>query len=489
MRIAILADIHYSSFEQKTCNVRETGVADTLLLRAVCRLNRLIRPDLTILAGDLVNRGAEAYGPHDLTVIARLVKALKSPVIVIPGNHDGPADAFYNYFPQPERIVDFGDIRFVVNLADEERPGYNSWRAPQDIALIAQARQGFDGPIVTLQHTPCYPEGTADCPYNYTNAAEITAAEAASGVLLSLSGHHHEGFSPFRAANGVTYFAAPALCEPPFRITFVDIDIATGRMEWHNDNLQLDRHLGLVDTHIHTHLAYCNENLSLEKTKYLANLFGLKTFMLSEHSGHLLCAKERYHAAQYQETELRPEEWRGNQYYEEALSGGVPPEHIGLEADIRFDGSYLAHPLDLSRAGFVIGAIHEMRCIALKEPLSQEQLRDQFLWHCRRILENGCLSLAHPFRVFRRAGLPIPPGCFEPLVKMLKESGTAAEINFHTNEPPVEFFKMAIDAGVRLTLGSDTHNLYEIGDFALHLDLLKQCGVDANYEDVLLKLP
>ena len=180
---------------------------------------------------------------------------------------------------------------------------------------------------------------------------------------------------------------------------------------------------------------------------------------------------------------------RGNQYFEEAISGGVPSAHVGLEADIRYDGTWLAHPQDLSRAGFVIGAIHEMRCLALKEPLSQEQLRDQFLWHCKRVLENGCISLAHPFRVFRRAGLPIPPGCFDPLVRMLKESGTAAEINFHTNEPPVEFFRMAIAAGVRLTLGSDTHNLYEIGDFALHLDLLKQCGVDANYDDVLLELP
>ena len=51
-----------------------------------------------------------------------------------------------------------------------------------------------------------------------------------------------------------------------------------------------------------------------------------------------------------------------------------------------------------------------------------------------------------------------------------------------------EFFKLAIAAGVKLTLGSDTHNLYEIGDFALHLDFLKRCGVDTNCEDVLLQL-
>ena len=488
MRIAILTDIHYSSFEQKTCGIRETGAADILFRRAIFRLNRLIKPDLTILAGDLVNRGDASYGEHDMQVLSSQLKLLHSPVIAIPGNHDGAAADFYKYFPQPERIVESCGIRFVVNPADPEEPGYNSRRAPEDIALIKQARQGFDGPIVTLQHTPCFPANTSDCPYNYINSEEINAVEAANGVLLSISGHHHCGFKPYRAANGVTYFAAPALCEPPFTITYVDIDPAAGTMQWHTDDLKMDPRLGLVDTHIHTHLAYCSENLSLAKTVYFAELFGLKSFRLSEHSGHLLCADDHSHAAQTQAVELSPEEWRGDLYFEEALRGGIPAGNIGLEADIRFDGTFLAHPDDLARAGFIIGAIHEMGCLADKEKLTQEQLCDNFLRHCKQIVDNGCLTLAHPFRIFRRAGLPIPRGAFEPLVKLLKESNTAAEVNFHTNEPPVEFFKLAIAAGVKLTLGSDTHNLYEIGDFALHLDFLKQCGVDTNFEEVLLPL-
>ncbi len=488
MRIAILSDIHYSSYEQKTCNVRETGIADILLRRAVFRLNRLIKPDLTIVAGDLVNRGEQSYGQHDMQIIAEQLKLLQSPLIVIPGNHDVAPEKFYDFFPRPDRIAEFNNIRVVVNYNDEERPGYNSWRAPQEVDLISKARQNFGGHIITLQHTPCFPVGTNDCPYNCINAAEVNAVESSNGVLLSISGHHHEGFSACRAANNVTYFAAPALCEEPFTMTFVDIDDASGAMQWHTDNLQLDRKLGLVDTHIHTHLAYCSENLSLAKTQYLAGLFGLKSFCLSEHSGHLLCAKERYHAAQYEPMVFADAEYRGRKYFEEALACGIKPERIGLETDIRYDGSFLVHQRDLEQAGFILGAIHEMRCLALKEQLTAEALRDQFLWHCRKVLEKNCLSLAHPFRVFRRAGLAIPPGCFEPLIKMLKDYRTAVEINFHTNEPPVEFFKQAINAGVKITLGSDTHNLYEIGDFALHLELLKKCGVNGNYEDVLLQI-
>ena len=488
MRIAILADLHYSSSELKTCNIRETGSADIILRRAVFRLNRLIKPDLTILAGDLVNRGGESSGETDMQVIAEQLKLLQSRLIVIPGNHDGEVEKFYQYFPRPEPIEEIGGIRFVVNTNDEEQPRYNSWRSPQNIELITQARQGFSGPVVTLQHTPCTPYGTNDCPYNYTNSDEINAIEGANGVLLSISGHYHRGFKAYRSSNQVTYFAAPALCEPPFCITFADIDVDSGAIEWHTENLQLDHNLGLIDTHIHTDLAYCSENLSLAKIRYMADMFGLKSFRLSEHSGHLLCAKARYRTAQYQPTDFLPEEYRGNQYFDQALAADIPPEHIGLEADIRYDGTFLGHPDDLARAGFRLGAIHEMGCLAERKNISQEELRDQFLWHCQQIINNGCMTLAHPFRVFRRAGVEIPPGCFEPLVKMLKASGTAAEINFHTNEPPVEFFQLAINAGVKLTLGSDTHNLYEIGDFGLHLDFLKKCGVESNYEEVLLPL-
>lgn len=236
MRIAILTDIHYSSCEERTCNVRETGAAHILLQRAVSRLNRLILPDVTILAGDLVNRGDSEYGPHDMQVIAEQLKLLQSQIIVIPGNHDGPAEKFYKFFPEPERIMELEGVRFVVNWEDEERPGYNAWRSPCNIDLIRQARCGFSGPVITLQHTPCFPAGTNNCPYNYINSAEINAAESANDVLLSISGHHHEGIKPYQAGK-VTFFTAPALCEAPFRISCADINVMTGEMEWFSDRV------------------------------------------------------------------------------------------------------------------------------------------------------------------------------------------------------------------------------------------------------------
>ena len=65
----------------------------------------------------------------------------------------------------------------------------------------------------------------------------------------------------------------------------------------------------------------------------------------------------------------------------------------------------------------------------------------------------------------------------------------AAELNFHSNEPPPDFVRMCLEAGVRLALGSDAHNLYEVGEFAPHLALLRECGYDGDLGAVLWSAP
>jgi len=59
--IAVLTDIHYGA--AGSLAQRRSDIADTLLLRAVQRMNRLIHPDVVVLLGDLVDDGA-ATGTH-----------------------------------------------------------------------------------------------------------------------------------------------------------------------------------------------------------------------------------------------------------------------------------------------------------------------------------------------------------------------------------------------------------------------------------------
>ena len=37
------------------------------------------------------------------------------------------------------------------------------------------------------------------------------------------------------------------------------------------------------------------------------------------------------------------------------------------------------------------------------------------------------------------------------------------------------------------TFGSDAHNLYEIGEFAPHLELLRSVGSDGDLKDIMLE--
>lgn len=481
MRIALLTDSHFSTTESVTCGSRQTGIADIIMRRAAFRLNRLIRPDATILLGDMVNSGHLASGQEDLRALWEHVKLIQSPVISVPGNHDGSPEEFYQVAERPASIIELAGVRFVVNV-DPERPGYNAWRDAHSLSLLSEARSGWSGPIVSLQHVPVFPPGLTACPYNYTNADEVTAAEARAGVTLSLSGHYHKGFGSV-VANGVTYLAAPALCEAPFTITVIDLE-APDKITCWQENLKLPAGSGLIDSHIHTRYAYCNENMEPERIAAFANAFGLEEFRLSEHSGHLLYSLTEYSQAQDRDLPAKEGDRRLDAYLEEMAATGIPAAWTGLEVDCRHDGSPLLDAADWQRFPFLIGAMHRMPGVYRRPQASEAELRDEFLGLLQRFLKHGFFSLAHPFRVFRRAKLPIPAGCFEPLVKMLKETDTAAEINFHTNEPPVEFFQLCLREGVKITFGSDAHNLYEVGDLALHLDFLRRCGFDGHWRDI-----
>lgn len=222
MRIAIITDTHYRPDMESTCGVRQTARGAQLLRQAIMRLNQNIKPDLTVLLGDLIDAGHLEQGESDLREIYAQARLCQSPLLAIPGNHDGSPEQFYRVFPRPEPVFELMGLRFVCNV-DPERPGYNASREPEGLALLAQARAGFEGPIVSLQHVPVLPPGTEKCPYNYDNAAEILQAYAKHGVCASISGHYHAGLAPI-SQGGCTFLTVPALCEAPFRFMLLEVD-------------------------------------------------------------------------------------------------------------------------------------------------------------------------------------------------------------------------------------------------------------------------
>lgn len=482
VRIAVIADLHRQSYDPGGAAQRQGYFADVFLLRTVRRLNRFIRPDVTLALGDLVDEPGSAGNEAYLDGLRRILELLESPCIVLPGNHDPAPDLFYRIMPRPPERLDVKGVRFLP-FADLQTEGYNARRSAPDIARFAAARRDFDGPIVTVQHVPLFPPGRSDCPYNYTNAPEIIAAMRAHGVNFTISGHYHKGLE--LEDSGMSFIASPALCEAPFQ--FLAADMHDGLIDITRHALANPAELGLTDFHVHTPYAYCNENMDVCRSLKLGKLFGLKHMVFTEHSGHLYFDKSDY--------------WSGN-----FLRGAAPLPHdrvsdcftdtarldpsfaaAAMELDCGLDGLPVVHPAHLQSMRLPIGAVHFLPGLPAPQP-DPAKLQDEFLGMLNRFLRSGIVSLAHPLRIFQKNRLPPPVAIYPQLVKLLRENQVAAELNFHTNNPAPEFFRMCIAQGVKITFGSDAHNLYEIGEFYPHLRFLREdCGYDGDLSDILLQ--
>lgn len=482
VKIAVLTDVHYDSADSGE-HKRRRWCADILLERAVARINRFIKPDVTLLLGDLTDDGTLPQALDDLRRLRKACNALDSPTIAVPGNHD--PDAFYAVFERPDDWVDIAGVRFVP-FDDPEAPKFCATRLGEDLARMKAARTGFDGPLISLQHVPIFPPGTDECRYNYTNVDDVMRAMRESGYALSISGHHHKGVDLIRDDSGA-YLVGPALCESPFAFLAVTLDgddISVERQE-----LVAPKALGLVDAHIHTPFAYCNDDMDIAKAVRLADEFGLAGMGFAEHSTHLYFSKDEAWGKKLNHTHglsaARDEQCRSDAYFAALADADVPRESIGLEVDCDFKGRPVLSDDDRKRIYFQIGAIHYVPEM-MKAEADADVMGEELLGLLRRFLPTGFRTLAHPFRIFRRKGLPAPSKYFQPVADLLHEHGVAAELNFHTNDPPPEFVRACFDSRVRLTFGSDAHHLYEIGDFQPQLSLLRECGFDGDLADVVI---
>ena len=473
MKIAVLNDLHFGESEG---GARKCEYGLIFLKRAIRQLNRLVRPDVTLVLGDLLNDGEKPDAIERLGLMRKVLDTLDAPYIAIPGNHDPEPGAFYTVFARPQEMVDIGGVRFLPFLDAE---------CPQDVERFAKARSDFRGPIVSLQHVNLYPPDRGHAPYNLVNAPEVIRAMKANGVSLSVSGHYHAGLRDIH--DGTTLFVnAPALCESPFPFLVIDMD-TNGRIQTGQHTLAMPKKMKLFDTHMHTQMAYCADDVDVQANVALMTAFGLAGIAMTEHSGHLYFDRKQYGSRScFREgiPSAQAEHNRMPEYLEMKAAFEQEQVIFGLEADCDFRGNLLIAPQDRRRFSHIVGAIHALPRVP-DDPSRTHTVHDEFLFLTEKILQQGVVSLAHPFRIFRRSKLPTPEVLFLPTAKLLKEYGVAAEINFHTNEPPVGFVKTCLDMGVKFTLASDAHDLSEIGDFACHLAVLREAGFDGDLADIL----
>ena len=482
IKIAVLSDLHAGKAYDDSAG--RGDIAEVLLARAVYRLKRWIRPDVVLLLGDLVeDDGSLAVRPL-LERSAKALTILECPVIVIRGNHDPAEELFYEYIPRPAESIEVKGVRFLPFL-DAEEPEYNARRSKADLDRMRGARKDFEGSIVSVQHVPLFPPGASDCPFNYINAEEVIEVMRNSGISLAVSGHYHEGMELIRQGEQA-FVANSALCDAPF--SFLEIDIDGENIQTIRHQLQMPRELCLVDAHVHTPFAYCNANMEPVLTLQLAEDFGLAGMAFAEHSSHLYFNRADYQEEQHLQKGLaarREEDNRFADYLQTLRQMGCPAESMGLEIECDYQNRLLLRDEDRKRVNFLIGAVHSLpeRKAEVKD---LTRLTEQFMTATATIIQSGIRVLVHPFRFFRRCKFEPPEDLFAPVVKLLRDANVAAEINFHTNEPSPEFFRMCIEAGVKLTFGGDAHHLREIGEFWPHLNLLRDIGFDGELKDILI---
>ncbi|MBI4976062.1 MAG: metallophosphoesterase [Spirochaetes bacterium] len=487
-RAAVISDIHYDATPSSVAS-RKSEYGAILLRKVVYRLATQIQPDVVIVLGDLVDKPAAPDAEEKLRELKSILDMLKLPVIVIPGNHDPDRAVFNRVFGPLPDYVDVNGTRFVC-FDDEERPGYNAHRSAADIARMHAARSGFDGRLVALSHVPLFPAGALPSPYHFINDAEVVAALEMDRYTAAIGGHHHPGSGPSEV-RGVTYVGAPAVCESPFPFllaTFGD-DVSIARHE-----LKLPSTLSVWDTHVHTQFAYCSENMDVRRTLDIAGMMGLAGVCFTEHSLHLYLDKKALSSRDAYARGLENPlctRTRAEGYFELLDREQVALSSRGLETDIDFNGKLILDSRDRTRVSLLIGSVHEIPegMKPRTEPVDTARFIDEFMATSKKLCESGIQILAHPLRMFDRKHLPIPESVIPGLVDMMKTNGVAAEINFHTHNPPVSYVRECIRQSVPLAFGSDAHNLYEVGEFSRHIAVVREVGYEGNMEKVLYRFP
>ncbi|HQL10185.1 MAG TPA: hypothetical protein PLE35_11335, partial [Lentisphaeria bacterium] len=283
-----------------------------------------------------------------------------------------------------------------------------------------------------------------------------------------------------------SYHGVPGLCESPYPFQLATL-ADDGRCSFRTIKLRHDQ--PVHDCHTHSRFAYCCDDLDVAIERRLMDMLNIERVAVTEHSGHLFFTARDYWSIRdwFRGSPVRPPENDRSEAYLQHVKDMVasdPRFLSGLEVDIDRNGQLLINDRLRQNLDFLIGSIH-----FLDDPKAPEA-PDQFLFMAEKLMATGVIrAIAHPYRVFTWDGVGCKPAhTFDTMVAMLKRYGVAAELSFHHNRPSPEFFRKCLDAGVKISFGSDTHSLFKLGFFNPHFDFLRSIGYDGDFQDIALRL-
>jgi histidinol phosphatase-like PHP family hydrolase/calcineurin-like phosphoesterase family protein len=495
LTILAISDLHYTGLARQSAQAPQMRgeLAKTLLKKVFLRLKHMgIRPDLTLVLGDLIENGNDRNAYLDLLAINSELLRSEIPFLVVPGNHDGNQQKFDEVFNTTDGFQVCGGYGLFL-YSDTYSDTHDCSRPENEIMrtkTIAKENPGL--PFIAVQHPPIYPPIDSHYPYRPTNSAEIIDSFKKAGVILSLSGHYHKGQKP-RAHEGVLYHTVPALCEAPFRFSLIRLEGANIEVE---DMSLMMQTPNIIDVHSHSEFAYCGTTVDAAPCIALSQALGVSTLCITEHTFQLYfekrCAmrfKWQNDPAIVKKAWAQPERGRMAAFRKFAEKIRSPFVKVGLEVDLYDKGKLLLAPEDMD-AGWdiLIGAIH---CVQgfVPDKTSQKEAESLFMRDIEMMIVHDIDVLAHPFRFFERNHLKRPKHLYPVVAGLLADCGIAVEVNYHINQPDAEFIRICHEKGVSIALASDAHDLAESGEFWPHVNVLKQAGITPKmYPEALFRL-
>lgn len=489
-RLLVVADLHHvpgsTGPDPAIQPPRRVDLAAEMLRRAIDDALHRGAVDAVALMGDLLDDGTRPDAQLGAEQLREVVaKALPdTPLLVVPGNHDANPDKLLAAMGCHAGLHNVGPYRFVV-FADRFAPGDFCTRGDSDRRLLAETAAQEGGPIIVLQHTPMNPEiDSREYPYMLLNRPQVMEEYRQAKVLLSLSGHAHWG-QELNHEGGVAYFTSPGLCEAPYRYAIVTL---RGRqVSVQECALQFTSPPPVMDVHVHTEYAFCGQKIDARTMIGRAREFGLSGVVLTEHAPQLYVQAEDFWQGRHvRQIGL----WRDRAHwrvegFRELLDTLRDRRYVfaGLEVEVDLEGKPILREEDGEWADVLVGALHFLSDDA--KTLSDEQIKVEFLRYTEALLAADVDVLAHPLRIFGWAKRPTPPEVIEPLVRMLRDSGVAAEINFHYNTQHEEFLWRCIEEGVKIAFGSDSHTVPQVGNLGANLALVQRLAGRQDVSDLL----
>jgi len=136
------------------------------------------------------------------------------------------------------------------------------------------------------------------------------------------------------------------------------------------------------------------------------------------------------------------------------------------------DGELILHDED-RWVDLLVGAIHFFKRDARE--MTDAKMASVFMRTCEGLIRCGAKVLAHPWRVFAWASGLRRRNC-TAVRRPAGLDGHSGGDQLSRQLVGPAFFAKCVQRGAKIALGSDAHELFEVGSFGPHLDVLKQAA-------------